>query len=106
MFDIFTKTLQTQWITLVILLTVAFIYTMTFHIKIKTDRDNCTHASSSINSRTLCLLETDGDESMGIHSGKIVKSKIDCPDCISIILFCKNIDNSEIIKNDTNRKDS
>ncbi len=68
---------------------------MASHIKIKTERDNHTHATDGANGLTLCKLEIDGDKAIGIGVGKYVKSKINCPDCIEIIIFCKNIKESE-----------
>ncbi len=64
---------------------------MASHVRIKTDRELSTHATDGVNNRTLCNLEIDGDESIGIKKGKYVKTKITCPDCIYIIRFCKSI---------------
>lgn len=69
---------------------------MATHIKIKTTRDNHTHFDTYINNYTLCGLETGGDLTMGIHPGKTVKSKVNCPDCIRIVKFCHNIKISEL----------
>lgn len=69
---------------------------MATHIKIKTTRDNHTHFDTHLNNYTLCGLETGGDEGMNIMIGKVVKTKVNCPDCIRIVNFCQKINKSEL----------
>ena len=69
---------------------------MAQHIKIKTSTDHFVHFDRRFNSTTLCLLETGGDESIGIKAGVITTAKVNCPDCIAIINFCKNVLPNEI----------
>ena len=65
------------------------------HVQIKTPDDNCVHLMSE-NSYTLCALESCGDSGLGFDEGIIVNKKIDCPDCIEIVKFCKSILPSEL----------
>ena len=68
------------------------------HIKIKTDYGEFVHASRKMNNYTLCGIETDGDETIGIAKGVVTNEKINCPDCIEIITYCKSIKNSALAK--------
>ena len=70
---------------------------MAVHIRIETTDNNDTHFIGE-NSYTLCGLETCGDETMGIEKGTVVKKKVNCPDCVEIVNYCKSIKNSEIDK--------
>jgi hypothetical protein len=67
-------------------------------IKIKTDSGMQVHFDTHINNYTLCGLETSGDETCGLSEGIITNRKVDCPDCIRIIRFCKEIKSTEIKK--------
>lgn len=68
---------------------------MALHILIKTDRESDIHADLIRNDYTLCGMETQRDIGIGYEGGKYTKKKINCPHCIRIIKYCKNIDESE-----------
>ena len=68
---------------------------MAGHIKIKTEENNHVHFNTHTQGYTLCGLETGGDYSIGIHTGKIVTQKVNCPHCIKIVKYCQNINKSE-----------
>ncbi len=72
---------------------------MATRIKIKTYENSHTHFDTHKNNYTLCGLETCGDESIGIQKPTIVKRKVNCPDCISIIEFCSKINSNEYQRN-------
>lgn len=71
---------------------------MATHLKIKTHENNHIHFDIFFNNYTLCGLESRGDETMGIAKGKVVKAKVNCPECIRIVKFCHKIKESEFIK--------
>jgi len=63
-------------------------------ILIKTDRDECWHLESNFNDMTLCGLDAVGDDSPYSFIEVIDRKyngKIDCPDCIKIIEYCKRV---------------
>jgi len=68
---------------------------MATRVKIKTEYDNKVHFDTHLNNYTLCGLETGGDEGIGISEAKIVKRKVNCPDCIRIAEFCHSINRAE-----------
>ncbi len=70
---------------------------MADRIRIKTSDDNYVHFDTHKNTYTLCGLETGGDLSLGIHEGKSVSLKVNCPDCLRIVRFCKAIPNHEFL---------
>ena len=69
--------------------------TMATRVKIKTIENSHTHFDTHNNNYTLCGLETGGDESIGIMTSVVVKRKVNCPQCIWIVRFCKEIKTSE-----------
>jgi hypothetical protein len=71
---------------------------MATRIKIKTYENSHTHFNTHVNGYTLCGLETGGDESIGISIPIPVKRKVNCPDCISIVMFCHKITDNEFEK--------
>ena len=68
---------------------------MATHVKIKTPENNYVHFDTHRNSYTLCGLETGGDGKIGIQTAKTVKAKVNCPDCLRILHFCKSINKNE-----------
>lgn len=68
---------------------------MAVRVKIETYENKHTHFNTHINNYTLCGLETGGDESIGIKIAKVVKRKVNCPECIRIVEFCHAIKLSE-----------
>lgn len=40
-----------------------------------------------------------GDDSLDIEPGKVVKSKVNCPECILVVEFCHGIDKKEFVNN-------
>lgn len=68
---------------------------MATRVKIKTDTDSYVHFDMHQNDYTLCGLETAGDEGINIMPAKVVKRKVNCPDCIRIAEFCHAIKRSE-----------
>lgn len=69
---------------------------MADRIQIKTTEDNFVHFDSHHNEYTLCGLDTMGDERLGIDEPIPTKKKVDCPQCIRIVRFCKAIKSSEL----------
>lgn len=65
---------------------------------IRTDTDACIHFDTGINGYSLCGLETQGDSVIGIQSGRPTTRKVNCPDCIRIVRFCKEIKGYEYVK--------
>jgi hypothetical protein len=59
-------------------------------IRIKSERDECVHFCF-YNAATLCGLETIGDLNIGIEAGSPTDDKVDCPDCISTVDFCRSL---------------
>jgi len=70
---------------------------MATHIKINTYENNNVHFDTHNNNYTLCGLETGGDEGLGMEMGVVVKSKVNCPECIGIFNFCSKIKKTEMI---------
>ena len=61
-------------------------------LKIKTDIDEYVHFDGASGVHlTLCGLETGGDSGLGIETAITTKEKVTCPDCISIVEWCKGI---------------
>jgi hypothetical protein len=71
---------------------------MALKLKIKTEENHHVHFDTCVNSYTLCGLETGGDKGIGISVGVRTTQKVDCPDCIRIVKFCKPILESEFKK--------
>ncbi len=68
---------------------------MATRVKIKTYEDYKTHFDTHLNNYTLCGLETGGDGELKMSVAKVVKSKVNCQDCIRIVKFCHDIKRSE-----------
>lgn len=68
---------------------------MAIHLKIKTNRETATHFSGVFDDHTLCGLDINGDEHLGIGVPKKVTTKVTCEDCIKIVSFCENIKRTE-----------
>lgn len=69
---------------------------MATHVRIKTYENTLVHIDTHKNNYTLCGLETGGDESIGIMLSEPVPNKrVNCPECIEIIKFCKSIKRKE-----------
>ena len=65
---------------------------MATKVRIKTFENNYVHIDTHKCNYTLCGLETGGDESIGIMLSETVYNKrVNCPECIEIIKFCKSI---------------
>lgn len=69
---------------------------MATHVKIKTSDNNHVHVDTHRNNYTLCGLETGGDLTMGIQKPIVTNRKINCPDCLWIIRFCRTITDAEL----------
>ena len=68
---------------------------MAIHVKIKTVENYNVHIDTLVNNYTLCGLETGGDNSIGIEVSRVTNRKVNCPQCIGIINFCKKIKRKE-----------
>lgn len=61
-------------------------------IQIKTQDDACVHlAGHSGMDSTICGLEMSGDPSLGIDPGHHSDRRINCAQCLGIILACREI---------------
>lgn len=69
------------------------------HIKIQTESDEFVHLDGCISDQTLCGLEQLGDGFLGFEKGFETNEKIDCPNCIRIILYCKSVRKNKILLN-------
>lgn len=49
------------------------------------------HYDGAIHDQTLCGLEQDGDEDIGLHPGKETNKRVTCDFCLCIIEHCKKI---------------
>lgn len=71
---------------------------MASHLKIKTEENHDIHFRHYVrDDYTLCGLDTVGDETIGIMPPISTDKKVNCIDCISITVYCKNIDTKEFI---------
>ena len=66
---------------------------------IKTIEDALVHFDWGKNTSTLCGLETSGDGGLGIEQAIPTTKKVDCPDCIAVVIFCQGIKKSEFSTN-------
>lgn len=71
---------------------------MASKILIETERETCVHFSWAITDQTLCGVDQLGDPTIGIQVGVGTSQKVDCPDCIAIVQFCKSVKSTEIQK--------
>ncbi len=65
------------------------------HLKIKTTDDEHVHFDLD-NSATLCGMETGDDDTVGIEAGRETRERVDCPQCIQLVLICKTVKFSEM----------
>lgn len=68
---------------------------MAKRIQIKTRENNHVHFDAEHNDYTLCGLDTMGDPSLSIDVPIQTNKKVNCPSCIRIVKFCKEIHSSE-----------
>ena len=66
-------------------------------IQVKTRENNHVHFDRGRNIDTLCGLYYLGDETLGIHRGKEVNRKVNCPACIEIVRLCQTIQKSRYV---------
>ena len=64
-------------------------------IIIKTPDNKHVHFDTGKNNYTLCGLETGGDDGLSIDIGVKTDRKVNCPDCIAIVKFCRSIKSNE-----------
>ena len=69
------------------------------HYRLKTENDgNYVHCVSPFQEdMSLCFHDLAGDEELGWDTAEKTKDKIDCPDCIKIIKYCKIINKKNYI---------
>ena len=70
--------------------------TMANRLTIVVDGKASVHFDWQSEARTLCGLETMGDPAIGISQSISTTSKVDCPQCIQTVTFCRQIKANEI----------
>lgn len=68
---------------------------MARHIRIKTEENNYVHFDYGLNDYTLCGLDTMGDPTLSISVPVETKRRVDCPTCLAVVDYCKQIRLSE-----------
>lgn len=76
---------------------------MALRLCIRMTDDAYVHFDFQSNSATLCGLETQGDDLLGIKAGHFTTRKVNCPHCIQIVTFCKEIKGWEYKRDSSER---
>jgi len=67
-------------------------------VLIKTNENNLIHFFYGINDYTLCGLDTNGDEHLGIQEPINTNKPVNCFLCLNVVNFCREIKDSELSK--------